>query len=193
MSDIPTASEVIENTKQEEIQKPFKLGIVKGLFENKTAKIQFDGEENASEKQYSYLADYKPAVNDRVLLARVADTYIVINKINYKVEPPEPPKPTNTFSQLYVNGTAQIRTLDVNGNAELQGAKFTGGVDFHSGVEFHSSTVCKSSFRTDGSLGFFNRTPTYKRSVRSLYSSDNSSLKNKINEMITVLNQYGLF
>ena len=38
----------------------FKLGVVVELFPIGTAKITFDGEEVASEKEYSYLASYKP-------------------------------------------------------------------------------------------------------------------------------------
>ncbi len=87
MSKIPSAGEFLEYTSGEEKSTIFKLGMVAGLFTNSTAKIKFDGEDIASEKQYAYLARYKPAVNDRVLLCLVGGTYIVMDKIQYNVSP----------------------------------------------------------------------------------------------------------
>lgn len=65
----------------------FKLGTVAALFTNNTAKVKFDGEDTPSQKQYAYLNNYIPAVNDRVLMAAVAGTYIIFGKVKFKVSP----------------------------------------------------------------------------------------------------------
>ncbi len=45
-------------------------------------KIRFAGETNASQKRYTFLDSYTPVVGDRVLLARVQGTYVVLGKIS---------------------------------------------------------------------------------------------------------------
>lgn len=45
--------------------------------------VQFDGETAPSGKKYKSLASYSsPAINDRVLLAKVGGTYVVLGKLN---------------------------------------------------------------------------------------------------------------
>ncbi len=87
MSGIPSAGEFLQYASGEGKSSSFKLGMVTELFNNGAAKVKFDGEDTASEKQYAYLAGYKPAVNDRVLLAIVSGTYVILDKINYNVSP----------------------------------------------------------------------------------------------------------
>ncbi|MCI8627372.1 MAG: tail fiber domain-containing protein [Lachnospiraceae bacterium] len=65
----------------------FKLAEVVELFEDKTAQIQFLGEEVPSEKEYPYLASYAPVVGDKVFLAPLAESYVIIGKMLY-MEPP---------------------------------------------------------------------------------------------------------
>ena len=43
--------------------------------------IRFAGETEPSAKGYSYLSSYTPAVGDRVLLARVKGTYVILGKL----------------------------------------------------------------------------------------------------------------
>lgn len=62
-------------------QATFKIGTVTALFENGYPQITFDGEGSASQKQYSRLSSYDPVVNDRVLLASISGTYVVLGKI----------------------------------------------------------------------------------------------------------------
>lgn len=88
MSGIMSAEEMLKfNVQNQSKVKTFKIGTVTDKFANGTAKIKFDGEDTASEKQYSYLARYAPTVGDRVLLAVVSGTYIILDKINYNVSP----------------------------------------------------------------------------------------------------------
>ncbi len=76
---MPTAAEFLEMNKDSP-EKIFKLGTVVGVT-NGSPSIQFDGEETASGKLYARLSSYTPAINDRVLLAKISGTYIVLGKV----------------------------------------------------------------------------------------------------------------
>lgn len=158
----------------------FKLGTVTALFANGTAKIRFDGEEEASEKQYSYLASYKPGVNDRVVLSVVAGTYIILGKILFNASPESGTTNLSVPGILTVNGnttlegaTSMSNTLSVSGKATLSGEVQIGG-----------------SLNHDGSyIGFFGKTPTSKRTA---YYAIDTNVKNRLNELIQRLGDYGL-
>lgn len=64
-------------------KQPYRLGKVSSLSPSGAPFIKFDGEDEPSEKPYSYLASYNPAVNDRVLLTRGFETYVVLGRIKY--------------------------------------------------------------------------------------------------------------
>lgn len=66
-------------------QEVFKIGTVTALFPNGNAKIKFDGESIASQKKYSYISTYTAMVNDRVMLARVSGTWVILGKIKYNI------------------------------------------------------------------------------------------------------------
>lgn len=64
-----------------------KLATVTGFFDDKCPKITFNGEDTASEKKYSYLKSYIPALNDIVLLVAAGDTWVICGKINFDIPP----------------------------------------------------------------------------------------------------------
>jgi len=76
---IPTAQEFLEMNRQKK-DRVFRLGKVDSVSEGLPA-ILFDGEETASGKLYAKLANYSPTTGDRVLLAKVSGTYIVLGKV----------------------------------------------------------------------------------------------------------------
>ena len=82
-----TTDELVELTEVQDQQNHFKLGAVVGLFGDGTAKVQFDGEETPSEKQYAYLDSYIPEAGDRVLFGVLGGTYVILGKVNYNVSP----------------------------------------------------------------------------------------------------------
>lgn len=43
--------------------------------------IRFYGEKAASQKPYKYLQSYTPIAGDKVLVARVAKTYVILGKV----------------------------------------------------------------------------------------------------------------
>ena len=80
-------NELVELTREQEQQSVFKLGTVMGLFESGAAKVQLDGEDTPSNKEYSYLASYIPRLNDRILLANIGGTHIILDAIYYMQAP----------------------------------------------------------------------------------------------------------
>jgi hypothetical protein len=188
MSDIPSAGELLSTVQPGQQGSPFRLGAVAELFPNETAKIKFDGEETASEKQYAYLASYTPALNDRVLLAMTAGTYIILGKIFYTESPTDPPpEPTNYF-------TLVDNILKANYNMEIQG-----WLDALNTVSSGNSRIV--DLKIDGKLqhtgstaGFFGVTPVAQRYC---YTLDTGAALTtaiaKINEMINDLRAYGLY
>lgn len=59
----------------------FRMGTIDPAYSAGRPRIVFDGESAASTKQYPYVSSYTPAKNDKVLLANVAGTYVVLGKI----------------------------------------------------------------------------------------------------------------
>lgn len=58
----------------------FKLATV--ISTNDGVSVQFDGETAPSTKKYKRLSSYSsPAVGDRVMLAEIAGTYVIIGKV----------------------------------------------------------------------------------------------------------------
>lgn len=64
---------------QEDQPSPTALGTVTGTTGG--VQVQFDGESTASSKAYKRLSSYTPAVNDRVLLLRSGQTWVVLGAI----------------------------------------------------------------------------------------------------------------
>lgn len=59
----------------------FKLGRIDTDYTSGKPRVQFDGEYEPSIKQYPYLSSYTPAASDRVLLAVVSGTYVILGKV----------------------------------------------------------------------------------------------------------------
>lgn len=69
------AEEFVSILDEKEDKRVFKLGtIVDG-------KVKFDGEDSPSQKNYTRLGSYTVVDGDRVLLAVVSGTYVVLGKV----------------------------------------------------------------------------------------------------------------
>jgi hypothetical protein len=78
---IPTAAELLEIFRKEDKLPAFALGSVDEDYVSGKPKILFDGETVVSTKTYPYLETYTPTAADRVLLARVGGSYVVLGKV----------------------------------------------------------------------------------------------------------------
>lgn len=61
--------------------KPFTLGVIDPAYSSGRPRVIFDGDEVVSQKAYSYLSSYTPTANDRVILANIAGTHVILGKI----------------------------------------------------------------------------------------------------------------
>lgn len=154
------AEELVLELDSGESQSNFKLATVTALFANKTAKLQFDGEDVASEKQYAYLESYTPKINDRVLLGVLGGTYVILGKVNYNVAPP-----AEADVDRYLFDLKQVimqKGLSVTGATELKsGASVTGNLTV-------SSNVNAGSFSTSGNVSAANLSATGEVSMKTI-------------------------
>ena len=58
-----------------------KIGTIKSNTSGSGVTVQIDGESAATTKKYTYLSSYTPTVNDRVLIAEVGGSYVILGKI----------------------------------------------------------------------------------------------------------------
>lgn len=66
------------NTKE----KPFTLGKIDPAYSGSgRPRVIFDGSTTVSSKTYPYLSSYTPQANDRVILANVGKTHVILGKI----------------------------------------------------------------------------------------------------------------
>jgi hypothetical protein len=88
--------EIIEKMIKKEVDVSFSLGRIDPKYNGGNPRILFDGETKLSIKRYPHLSTYKPQANDRVLLANLAGTHIVIGSIGqYRDQFSEGIKPLN--------------------------------------------------------------------------------------------------
>ena len=62
-------------------RKIFRMAKVDPSYSSGLPRLLFDGETVVSQKRYPYLGNYTPVAGDRVLLAVVGGTYVVLGKI----------------------------------------------------------------------------------------------------------------
>ena len=56
---------------------PYKIGRIHST----DGRILFDGENTPTTKKYAHISSYEPKLNERVLLARVKGSYVILGKI----------------------------------------------------------------------------------------------------------------
>uniref|UniRef100_UPI0032611151 hypothetical protein n=1 Tax=Clostridium sp. NkU-1 TaxID=1095009 RepID=UPI0032611151 len=61
-------------------EKAYRMAVVENVTGGRPY-IRFFGENMASQKPYKYLQSYTPVVGDKVLVARVAKTYVILGKV----------------------------------------------------------------------------------------------------------------
>jgi len=59
----------------------FALGTIPATYASGLPEVRFDSESVASIKLRPYLASYVPAANDRVLMARVGNGWVILGKV----------------------------------------------------------------------------------------------------------------
>lgn len=60
---------------------PFRLGTIPASYTTGRPPVLFDGETTASTRTYPYISNYSPTANDRVLLAKVGNGWVIVGKV----------------------------------------------------------------------------------------------------------------
>ena len=68
--------------KRTEAWQPLYLATV-GSYTTAGVALIFDGQTTATTKRYKRLASYTPAAGDRVLVAKISGSYVILGKITY--------------------------------------------------------------------------------------------------------------
>lgn len=136
-----------------------RLGVVAELFPHGTAKVQFDGEDTASEKEYAYLSNFIPKIGDRVLLSKFGKTYIILGALSYAIPPIIEDGNKYLFDEeevvmqngLDVTGLTKLNSgLTVTGNASISGSISASSVS--SGSISSTGTISGASANLTGEL-----------------------------------------
>lgn len=196
----------IKNNKTEDNHK---IAIVTSLFEDGCPRLTFVGEEQESKKKYSYIYSYIPTVSDSVLLIKANETYVIIGKIAYNVAPVDPITEAdivnlitdNTIKEEELNTLIDTRS-DTRADARIVAKKCvtlnSDGTISNSSSNynnFFNLSVSSNLKHTGSYLGFFNKTPTTKQTVDTIYVTTemtNEVIRNKLNAIINALKSYGL-
>jgi len=147
-----TAEEFVQELNSEEKQNNFKLATVVELFENGTAKIQFDGEDVPSEKQYAYLSSYAPEAGDRILLIALGGTYVILGKVNFNENPDQEQDEDEEYDR-YVFDEKKVEVkkgIDIVGGADVDSLTADdAAIDGDLGV---SGTIMAQAVSTSGQV-----------------------------------------
>lgn len=57
------------------------LGTISSYTDGTGVKVTIDGESSATTKKYLFLSSYVPHIGDRVLIAEISDSYVVLGKV----------------------------------------------------------------------------------------------------------------
>lgn len=66
---------------KKKVEPLFRLGTVDLAYTSGLPKVKLDGDESVTVKEYSHIRNYSPRAGDRVVLALVGNTYIIIGRI----------------------------------------------------------------------------------------------------------------
>lgn len=190
------SKEIIQLQQQEE-EKHLKLAKVVELFENGTAKIQFFGEDTSSEKEYSYLASYKPTINDTVLVTNFIDTYIILGKIIHSITIDD-----NNVSIDYLTEKLKIYALKtdiadfikidaLNGYAKT--SDLEGYYKYGDGMVSQNMNILGNLNHTGSLIKFFGGSLTNKKTVTNVSSNaDLAAVRSALSDVILALKAYNL-
>lgn len=180
-SAIAEKQEEKKNTKQEEITKWAK---VTSFFSDGCPKITFDGEEEESNKKYSYLYTYKPSINDKVLLIKTNATYIIIGNAAYDIAP----DPGTTEQDIIDIITSQLllnKVVKLNDNNVI---------NIDTTVYFNFFRLLSTNhFKTD-KFAMDGKSPIGAQSISPLSTTaDLSTVISRVNTLISIGKSFGFF
>ena len=178
-------------------KKQINFATVSEIFDDGITLI-FDGEESPSEKHYQCNSFVVFAPGDRVRVVEDSGTYIV----EYPVGNPRKSFEVDHAKEAYNAKTAEKADTAEKAETAEKADTATKATNADNASKLNNKTESNLSVKTaenftgrhTGSrLGFFNRSGTAIKAIGELTSStSNSTISNKINEILRMLESYGL-
>lgn len=150
-----------------------KMATVVGFFEEtKTAKIQFDGEEKAAEKEYPYLSSYSPKLDDKVFCLAFGESFIILGEVTFQK------KPFDLNETLTNSIDPKIKALSEKHNADK--------TELTTKIETNTKSIetNKTSIETNAKSITTNKSDA-DSSIKNLWSSVNYNANNVKNAQST--------
>lgn len=187
--------------KQDEIKNSnnednYKIATVTSFFENGCPKLTFAGEDQESNKKYSYIYTYIPVEGDIVLLMKTNSTYVIIGKIAYDITP-------DTINEGYTDDdikqlaeeqivTHKFLVIAENGTVSLTGTNFN-TINYITNKRINTDYASAGNLYADR-VGFYGTAPTTQGSVAFLPTgtTDISKIVTRINSFISAVKKSGL-
>lgn len=163
-------------------QTEMKLGSVTGLNNDGTAIIRFDEDTAASGKNYSYLNSYIPKQGDRVLLAPMGNTYIILGAILFEESP-----------QGGGGGVSEEKVREIAGDLD-SGVLTTVSDTYLTKTSASNTYLTKTSAsntyltKTDASTGYATKTHSHTEYAPSEHTHDKLTYKSGSTEYTVTLN-----
>ena len=73
--------DIIRSVAREEIKPTYALGTIPATYSSGLPTVVFDGETAAAVKERPHLSSYTPSADDRVLLARVGNGWVILGRV----------------------------------------------------------------------------------------------------------------
>lgn len=165
----------------ESVLPAFRLAAVKTITADGVT-VQFEGEDEASSKEYKVMQDYKPTVNDRVLVIKISGTSIVLGSFGAPTAPVE-------FIPTSEKGVAGgVATLNEDGRVVQKAVRAVSADSAANATDF-------AERHTGSYIAFFGKsTAVSRQSIATLSTSaDLAAVVTKVNTIINTGKNYGLY
>lgn len=172
-----------DEIKYEQNDSCYRLATVTSIFEDGfSPKLTFVGEQTESNKKFSYLYSYKPAINDMVLLAKTDSTFIILGKVAYDIAPDKGTTEEDIISiitsQLLLNKVVKLNSNDV--------------ININTAGNYNFFRLLSTNHFQTEKFAMDNKSPIGSQSISSLSTSaDLATVISRVNTLISRLKSFG--
>lgn len=177
----------MSDNKEKKTSTTDRIATVVDFFESGAAKVRFDGEDKASEKEYPYMKHCIPAKGDRVYMRAFAESYIIDGVILFETAPQ---KFDGIEGDFNVGGTLNAKKLNADEvsaqNLNISSTITTNYVDTN-------AIRCYNISANRNGISFFGQNISGRYRVDAIRSGSNTdTIINSFNWLLQVLRTYGL-
>lgn len=181
MINVNDFTDLIRDVSTEETKEiDYKIGKISSIGDK--LNILFDGETKESKKGYAYLSSYTPKINDRVLLARIKGSYVILGRLTIDGSHDEDDKDDAVVSVNGKQGVVVLNKSDV-GLSNVENIKQASKTEFNNHVNDSSKHISSSdrnswNNKVDGVSGKGLSTNDYTTTEKNKLSGISSNANN---------------